>query len=115
MNFHVFQRATTHGLLAFVGVGSGVAAVAKEMNERQVAPWEVILILGGFLVAFFGALALAWVRWLGKVGKNVPRDPNRVEAQLGHLDQRLDRIGERLARLEGYVNQPLVLREGRDD
>jgi hypothetical protein len=75
----------------------------------------VILILGGFIVAFLGALTLAWVRWLGRVEKNVPRDPNRVESQLVYLDKRLDRIGQRLARLEGYVNQPVVFREGRDD
>jgi len=115
MTIHVFQRATTHGLIAFLGVGTAIAAVAKEANDRQVAPWEVVLLLGGFLVAFLGALTLAWVRWLGKVSKNVPRDPVRVEEHMRHLTERINRLDRRLARMEGYVNQPVIFREGRDD
>ena len=114
MSLHFLKRATTHGLVVFVSMGSGVAVVAAEANERQVAPWEVVLILGGFVVLFAGALTLAFVRWLGKVGKNVPRDPSRIEAQLQRLDEKLDSLDRRLARMEGYVSQPVVFSEGRN-
>jgi len=119
VNWHVFKRATTHGLIAFLGVGSGIAAVAAEANERQVAPWEVVLILGGFLVMFAGALALAFVRWLNKASANVPRDPQRITAQLEQLHKsidalRLEAAGDRanIAYLQGQLSQLTVVVPG---
>ena len=112
MNWHVFQRASTHALLAFLGIAGGIAATAKEVNAREIAPWEVVLVLGGFLVMLAGALTLALVRWLGKVERNVPRDPHRVDSQLRNLDGRVDAMAERVAHLEGRLSLPNRRREG---
>ena len=116
MNWHVLERATTQTLIAFVGAGTGIAAVAAEANERQVMPWEVILILGGFLVMFAGALALAFVRWLNKAGANVPRDPQRITAQIEGLQRsiealRLEAAGDRanIAFIQGQLSQLAIV------
>lgn len=105
MNLHVFQRATTQALVAFIASGTGIAAVAKEANERQVMPWEVVLILGGFLVMFAGTMTLALVRWLNKVSQNVPRDPTRMDQVLGNIGHDLTDMRKSVAELQGEVRQ----------
>jgi len=112
MNPYILERVTTKVALSGVAAIAGVVATLEAGIQEKLEPWTVVLILGGFLVAFFGALVLAFSQWLRRAGANVPRDPARIGEQLNRLGKKLDGIDRRLARLEGYVNQPVVIRDG---
>lgn len=116
MNFHALERTTTLAAVAFVATGTAVATVADEPQKLSAA--EMFAILAGFVVMLGGALTLAFVRWLNKVEKNVPRNPNRQDEKLNRLilkldslDAKMDGIDVRLARVEGNLGQFIVVGE----
>lgn len=114
MNLHVFERTSTIAAVAFAGAGGAVAA-ATDTYER-LSPHEMFAVLAGFVVVLGGALTMAFVRWLGRVEKNVPRDPDRIaeslheiSGRLTRLDEKVDGINVRLGRVEGNLGQLVVM------
>jgi hypothetical protein len=115
VNPHVLQRARVQALLAFA-VPSSVVAVATNVPAVSATPEQVLVVLGGFVVVVAGALALAFVRWLGRVEKNVPRDPERISDNLSALRREIrelrdevHRVDTRVARIEGNLGQLVIM------
>lgn len=116
MNLHVFERTSTIAAVALAGAGGAVAGVTD--TYERLSPHEMFAILAGFVVVLGGALTMAFVRWLGKVERNVPRDPQRVgeslreiSERLTRLDEKVDGINVRLGRVEGNIGQLIVVRD----
>jgi len=92
---------------------------ASEIPETSLV--RLYGVLATYALMLGGALTYAVIRWLNKVGQNVPRDPGRVQAQVetlgakinddfASMDDRIDVLqahveanDRRTARMEGYV------------
>lgn len=96
------QRASTLALAAYVTAGGAVAAASSEIQKYS-AP-EMFAVLAGFVVVLGGAVTLAFVRWLNKLERNVPRDPARTGEQLEYAIRRIEGLARKVDKLDGKVD-----------
>lgn len=108
---HTILRVKVRVLAAFAIPGAGLAFAANTATVQTAAPQDVLLVLGGFVVVVAGALALAFVRWLSRVERNVPRDPDRMATELRYIRESIQSIDRRVARIEGNLGSLTVMED----
>lgn len=110
MNWHIFERVSTHigltGAVAALGVISG-AEKWLDLAAKIPTQWWVVLWMAG--------VTIFMMQWAIRVGQRTPRTPNgemsRLKQELNEerrerlaLDKRLDKACETLARIEGELH-----------
>jgi len=142
VNWHIFQRARVRAGLSFVlsapvllfalqgalpdatppapaataaPSGPDGAAAPPTTSVREVPTTSVVELYGvlaTYALMLGGALTYAVIRWLNKVGQNVPRDPTRTQQQIAEIGAHTH---EQIAALSAFTRDQLSSVDDRID